>query len=532
MTPVRSCAGRPHRSFLLLCSRRSRRACCLAPQRMLPWSDTGAGGVLMRPHGSDAAGGAKATPPLPGKKAMPKLPGASKAAEKPMPPLPGGDAASTPEPASAKRRPRLDTGAAGAVMGTSSKTPPPATPASKMPALPDAVRTESDESPGGPPPTYSPEAQRTLRRAQLLKQVPMMADLSMKEHTDIAAEFDLVKFKSGAVIVRQGTASDAMYIVETGSAYANVDGERTEKYNRGGVFGDLAPFGELASDTYKATVTAVGPCDCLRLGQASFLKLTQTLNLSSPTPGEQEEKQEEEQPEVDEPEPAPAPERTVSPAAQAVDASIAARREAAVTSLSPPGTPGTPSASPLSLKREPASPLTPTSLSAAIVNGDASAEAQEVLRQQVVHADDAAMVSRDTPAARRITATRKQMQEAAAAHATVQMVGESAAAAHSHASQLSGKAVSEEDAASWAQLIETHGEVQTKGAKLASILASMVVKGAVECGLAPPDEKVKEAIHPRELGAAQDAAQEAVAAVESVDEEKVTGQTRTSSIAR
>ena len=76
----------------------------------------------------------------------------------------------------------------------------------------------------------SPEAQRTLRRAQLLKQVPMMADLSMKEHTDIAAEFDLVKFKSGAVIVRQGTASDAMYIVDTGSAYANVDGERTQDH--------------------------------------------------------------------------------------------------------------------------------------------------------------------------------------------------------------------------------------------------------------------------------------------------------------
>ena len=122
---------------------------------------------------------------------------------------------------------------------------------------------------GNPPPPPPLSAQRMLRRAQLLQTVPMFADLSLKEQTDVAAELELTKFTVGEKVCTQGQKADAMYIVEEGGLAADVDGQVVKQYSRGGVFGELAL---LSGKRRAASVTAVRSSKLLRLSRDQFHK--------------------------------------------------------------------------------------------------------------------------------------------------------------------------------------------------------------------------------------------------------------------
>ena len=118
-----------------------------------------------------------------------------------------------------------------------------------------------------PPPPMS--AQRMLRRAQLLQTVPMFADLTLKEQTDIAAELQLVKYAAGGKVCQQGHKADAMFIVEEGALAADIGGHVVKQYWRGGAFGELAL---LSGKRRAATVTAIRASKCLRLSRDQFQK--------------------------------------------------------------------------------------------------------------------------------------------------------------------------------------------------------------------------------------------------------------------
>ena len=65
--------------------------------------------------------------------------------------------------------------------------------------------------------------------------VPLLAELSVRECTEIAKALCVCHFGSGAEIMRQGAEGDAMYVLEEGAAVAEIAGVGIVKeYSRGG----------------------------------------------------------------------------------------------------------------------------------------------------------------------------------------------------------------------------------------------------------------------------------------------------------
>jgi CRP-like cAMP-binding protein len=136
---------------------------------------------------------------------------------------------------------------------------------SKVTDSPRGSSPRAQKKPPPPPPPMS--AQRMLQRARFLQSVPIMANIPVQEQTDVAALLELVRFEAGEVMVAQGEPGDAMYILEDGSAVADVSGQPVREYSSGGYFGELAL---LDGQPRSASVTAVRPCKCLKLGRRAF----------------------------------------------------------------------------------------------------------------------------------------------------------------------------------------------------------------------------------------------------------------------
>lgn len=86
-----------------------------------------------------------------------------------------------------------------------------------------------------------------LRALDLFKK----ADNDAIEH--LASAADEVSVKAGQVMIQQGRAHNELYIIESGSASVEVDGNAVATIPAGEMFGELGFFvGEPASATVKA----------------------------------------------------------------------------------------------------------------------------------------------------------------------------------------------------------------------------------------------------------------------------------------
>jgi putative peptide zinc metalloprotease protein len=111
----------------------------------------------------------------------------------------------------------------------------------------------------------------SLNERELLKGVPLFADVSSRQLDLLAVKLEVVPFRKRAVIVRRGDPGRDFYIVRQGQVAAlGKSGETLREMGPGEFFGEIA----LLRDTPRtATVMGVAPGTLWRLGRQDFHEL-------------------------------------------------------------------------------------------------------------------------------------------------------------------------------------------------------------------------------------------------------------------
>ena len=106
----------------------------------------------------------------------------------------------------------------------------------------------------------------------LLRKVPLFADLDDKELQQVAASFKERTFDAGEVITEEGKGGVGFFVIEDGTAKITVRGEERATVGPGGYFGEIA----LIDDGPRtATVTAEGELRCYGLTSWEFRPLVE-----------------------------------------------------------------------------------------------------------------------------------------------------------------------------------------------------------------------------------------------------------------
>ncbi len=106
-----------------------------------------------------------------------------------------------------------------------------------------------------------------------LPAVGIFSELSADERAALMAELETRALKRGDVLVRQGDAADALYIVISGRFAVTLEGRRDPLTE----IGPEQPIGEIAfltGGTRTATVSAMRDSLVLRLGRAEFERIS------------------------------------------------------------------------------------------------------------------------------------------------------------------------------------------------------------------------------------------------------------------
>lgn len=103
--------------------------------------------------------------------------------------------------------------------------------------------------------------------AELLKEIPIFALLEQHEREELAAQLELVNYKSGDTVFHIGDPGDSMYIIGSGAVevfFKNDTGEKIvlEKAEKGDFFGELA---FLEGGSRSASVIATETTEAYRL---------------------------------------------------------------------------------------------------------------------------------------------------------------------------------------------------------------------------------------------------------------------------
>ena len=107
-----------------------------------------------------------------------------------------------------------------------------------------------------------------------LKAVPFFSDLGKKELAALAQQTDEIDVPAGKVLTRQGDIGHEFFVIETGTADVEQDGERINQLGPGDFFGELAL---LEEGRWTATVTATSPMDLIVMTRSSFRALDRSM---------------------------------------------------------------------------------------------------------------------------------------------------------------------------------------------------------------------------------------------------------------
>ena len=97
-------------------------------------------------------------------------------------------------------------------------------------------------------------------RLELLRQVPLFADLERKELDEIASSMKERTFRAGQQITTEGQHGVGFFVIQEGEAGVTVRGEQRAVLRRGDYFGEIAL---IAETDRTATVTALTDLRCL-----------------------------------------------------------------------------------------------------------------------------------------------------------------------------------------------------------------------------------------------------------------------------
>jgi CRP/FNR family cyclic AMP-dependent transcriptional regulator len=106
----------------------------------------------------------------------------------------------------------------------------------------------------------------------VLRRVPLFADLSPEELQQIALLFKERDFEAGETIIQEGSGGSAFYVIEAGEATVSIHGTPHSTLGAGDFFGEIA----LIDDgTRMATITAASRLDCYGLTYWDFRPLVE-----------------------------------------------------------------------------------------------------------------------------------------------------------------------------------------------------------------------------------------------------------------
>jgi CRP-like cAMP-binding protein len=106
----------------------------------------------------------------------------------------------------------------------------------------------------------------------VLRRVPLFADLSRREVEKIARLFKERRFAEGETVVREGSGGAAFFLVDSGEAAVSVNGKDRGTLEPGDYFGEIALIDEGART---ATITATSDLVCWGLTFWDFRPLVE-----------------------------------------------------------------------------------------------------------------------------------------------------------------------------------------------------------------------------------------------------------------
>jgi len=93
----------------------------------------------------------------------------------------------------------------------------------------------------------------------VLRRVPLFADLDDEELARVASVFKERRFSDGETIIQQGSGAAAFFVIDAGAARVLVDGDERRTLGPGDHFGEMAL---IDAGARTATVVASGPLVC------------------------------------------------------------------------------------------------------------------------------------------------------------------------------------------------------------------------------------------------------------------------------
>ncbi|HXZ99444.1 MAG TPA: cyclic nucleotide-binding domain-containing protein [Candidatus Binatia bacterium] len=104
-------------------------------------------------------------------------------------------------------------------------------------------------------------------RIELLRQVPLFAQLSAKQLDFVVTRVDEVDVAKGETLIREGDGNHAMHIIVEGEAQVTVAGTPRRVLGPGAFFGEISMMDRRPAT---ATVTSLSPLRLLVLSHAQF----------------------------------------------------------------------------------------------------------------------------------------------------------------------------------------------------------------------------------------------------------------------
>ena len=109
-------------------------------------------------------------------------------------------------------------------------------------------------------------------RAELLRRVPLFADLDGRELDEVVASLKERSYSAGETVVSEGRPGIGFFVIADGHATVHVRGEERGRLGPGDYFGEIAL---IAESERTATVTAETDLRCLGLTSWEFRPLVE-----------------------------------------------------------------------------------------------------------------------------------------------------------------------------------------------------------------------------------------------------------------
>ena len=104
-------------------------------------------------------------------------------------------------------------------------------------------------------------------KTAILARLPIFAKLDARSLEAIGSLARVVSMPAGTVLMSEGEAAEAFYVIVSGTVHVERNGEFVRSMSDGGFLGEIALVEER---THTATVTCATACEFVQLGRHEF----------------------------------------------------------------------------------------------------------------------------------------------------------------------------------------------------------------------------------------------------------------------